>query len=449
MKLPSLKVSGKAFTELAAGGGGAEAAGELRALQRDKTMLLVRGIVDEARTTGHPHADLAVHAYDLLSEVESRTADAVVGVLGYPAVGAWAWRTYLALTERTAAGDGPGGPNAGGHDPGRLGAMAVVAAIRSQTACRVRLPVTGGRLMLPSLGEAVLPRGPDGVVDVAVRPDGIGAELGVGRFAVRVDPSCDGTGWRVLHRLPAAPGIGMILDDLDPYRWPEAHELEGRLTAGRRRTWRSRLVEAWRILTADHWTVAEEVASAISVLTPLRPRAFGDNSGTAQETFGAVALSEPGNGLGLGATFAHEIQHTKLTALTDAVALTLPDDGRRHYAPWRPDPRPVYGLLQGAYAFMGVADFWRCRRGMERGAAAFRAQVEFARWREGAYLVTCTLLESESLTEAGVEFVTGMRRTLEAMLLEPVDLAAAGQAHREAGWHRDAWNRRNPGRTGP
>jgi hypothetical protein len=32
------------------------------------------------------------------------------------------------------------------------------------------------------------------------------------------------------------------------------------------------------------------------------------------------------------------------------------------YAPWRSGPRPLNGLLQGAYAFLGVSGFWRQQR---------------------------------------------------------------------------------------
>nr|BFE78762.1 hypothetical protein GCM10020093_013630 [Planobispora longispora] len=184
---------------------------------------------------------------------------------------------------------------------------------------------------------------------------------------VRVDPSGDGTGWRALHGLPVVPGFTLVVDDLDPYRWPNGGEVETRMTLQQRRTWQSRLNGAWRILADNHWTVAEEVTAAIRVLTPIKQPIFGQKSASASETFGTIALSAPRHSLGFAATFAHEIQHAKLRALTDMVALTRPDDGRRYYAPWRPDPRPAYGLLQGVYAFLGVADFWRRQIGAERG----------------------------------------------------------------------------------
>jgi HEXXH motif-containing protein len=41
--------------------------------------------------------------------------------------------------------------------------------------------------------------------------------------------------------------------------------------------------------------------------------------------------------------------------------MTLPESGRRCYAPWREDLRPISGFLQGTYAFLGVSGFWRRR----------------------------------------------------------------------------------------
>ncbi|MEV8632708.1 HEXXH motif domain-containing protein [Streptosporangium sp. NPDC051023] len=479
MKLVPRAMSQETFFGVAAGGGGAGAVGELRAAQALKNRLLVRGVVVEARLTGHAHADLAERAYGLLAEMERHAADEVQRVLVYPAVGAWAWRAYRSLMGHAAkairgdAGDavrgtaggtaghmaegvGRGGGKGGGkdtavEDPGRLGALALAVAIRSGVACAVQLPVSDGTIMLPSLGRVTLPD-VRGVVDVGVRPDGDGARLDVAGTRLRVSASdeVDGDGWEPLHRLPAPAGEGLVIDDLDPYRWPAAHAspvyegVEPRLTDEQRRVWRVCMRDAWQVLGAHHRTVAEEVISGIRVFTPITAPARGENSASSRETFGAVALSEPRNGLRLAATLAHEMQHAKLTALIDQVELTLPEAGGRHYAPWRDDPRPVYGLLQGSYAYLGVARFWGRQRRVERGEPAFRAEVEFARWREGAYLVSETLMNSGGLNERGERFVREMRRTLERLLSEPVGRAAAAQARLEADQHLEAWVRRNP-----
>ena len=123
----------------------------------------------------------------------------------------------------------------------------------------------------------------------------------------------------------------------------------------------------------------------LTVVVPYRRTGTGGQvSSSSPETFGAIAMSPPPDPLTCAVTLAHETQHLKLFALLDIVALTLPDDGRRYYAPWREDPRPVSGLLQGAYAFLGVSGFWRTQREIADGAARLEADTEFARWRAGA-----------------------------------------------------------------
>jgi HEXXH motif-containing protein len=142
-------------------------------------------------------------------------------------------------------------------------------------------------------------------------------------------------------------------------------------------------------------------------------------------------------------TLAHEVQHLKLSGLLDVVSLTLPDDGHRFYAPWREDPRPINGLLQGAYAYLGVSGFWRQQRHLEDGAAGILAHARFARWRAAAAQVSETLRSSGRLTPAGLEFVHGMTRTLSTWKAEPVPAQALALARHEAEQHLRHWRAAN------
>jgi HEXXH motif-containing protein len=290
--------------------------------------------------------------------------------------------------------------------------------------------------MLPSLGLLTLPADAPGLVTAAVEPARDGVELRVGRHVHRAETSRDGPGWQILHRVPFGPGVLMTIDDLDPYRWP-GDDVGERLTEERRRRWISCLGEAWEVLRARHWTVGAEIAVAVSTLTPVVTRSAEQHSASAGDTFGTIALSDPVDGMGMALTLAHELQHAKLYALSHLVQLTRPDDGRRFYAPWRPDPRPLNGLLHGAYAHAGVAGFWR--RHLDDSGHGPRAQVEFARWREAAYQVTGTLLDSGALTAEGTRFVGTLRGTLARWRAEPVSPAAAAQARLQATRHRNAW----------
>jgi HEXXH motif-containing protein len=134
----------------------------------------------------------------------------------------------------------------------------------------------------------------------------------------------------------------------------------------------------------------------------------------------------------------------KLSAVLGLVPLTHADDGSRYYAPWREDPRPASGLLQGTYAHLGVAGFWRRQRAADTVADAVAvADAEFARWRDATALGCGTLLASGQLTSDGARFVATMATTLRRWLDEPVPERARRLAAAENERHRARWEDRH------
>lgn len=437
MNLPEHRIPASLFADLAAGGGGAEAVRCLSAAQYSKHVLLIRGVLDTAECTGHPGRHAARAGYDLLSAVQQADPGAVDAVLRHSPVGAWARRTVLVLR-----GEADPAPFA---VPEQLAALAAAAAVRARMPATIPLPVVDGAVVLPSLGRARLP-GRTGTATVTVTPDGATLAADGATVAIPADPHVDAPGWQGLRPLHArADGLELrvLVEDLDPFRMPGAGDLGERLTAAETAAWRPVLEEAWRLLTRHHRRTAVEVAAAIRVFTPLRPPEAGQVSATSRETFGCIALSAPVDACSLAVTLAHETQHAKLSALLDVVPLLGPDDGSRHYAPWRPDPRPLSGLLQGAYAYLGVTAFWRTQRRLARGAEETFAHAEFARWRAAAYGVTRVIAASGRLTPAGEAFVAGMERTLAPWLEEPVPADAAELARQAAERHLNRWRERN------
>ncbi|GAB3156701.1 HEXXH motif domain-containing protein [Microbispora hainanensis] len=427
-QLTEHRIPADAFDELAAGAGGASGVGRLVAAQYSKHLLLVRGVLEAARRAGHTRWAAARRAYDLLAAVQAEHPEAVAAVLRHPSVGAWA---------RHAVGTGEGVE--------QLASVAAAAVVRAGVVCEVDVPVAGGVVTIPSLGQVTLPGASaarDAVATVHSAPDG--AEVSVEGIAVRIGGAAPG--WAGLRSLSAeADGrrFRVLVDDLDPHRMPGLGNLRGRLSESETERWQEVLQEAWGLLARNHPGVADEVATAITVFTPLTPPEQGLSSATSRETFGSIALSAPPDPHTLAVTLAHETQHAKLSALLDIVQLTLPDDGARYYAPWRDDPRPIGGLLQGAYAFLGVAGFWRRQRHHERGQDAVRAGAEFARWRDAARAVSGTLLTSGALTRPGERFVARMARRLDDWRREPVSAVSAAMAREAADRHLALWRERN------
>jgi uncharacterized protein len=424
------------FGQVAAGGGGATAVRLLRSAQHSKHLLLLRGVVDAAAAARHAQAAQARHAYELLADIQQRAPDAVDEVVRHPSVGAWAERAVRALRD---------GQPAKSAQPAGISALACAAAIRAGATCAIDVPTIDGTLILPSVGAAAL----SGRATTAlVRCGAAGAEvIAAGdRLVVPANPEEDTPGWQALRRITAHAGgkrITLVVDDVDPNRMPAATNLSTRLSAAQIERWAAVLLGAWTILVGQHSTTAEEIRLAISVLTPLESPPAGQVSATSRETFGAIAASAPLDSRTFAATLAHEVQHAKLAALLDIVALTRPDDGWRGYAPWRDDPRPISGLLQGAYAYLGVTGYWRRQRLHETGAAANQAHTEFARWRPATALAVDTLLASGRLTARGEVFVAEMARTLGSWRDDPVPVEARRLAEREAELHRARWQARH------
>jgi HEXXH motif-containing protein len=424
------RVSAELFAALAHGGG-AEATSMLAAAQHSKHALLLHGVTRTAVATRHPQARLAVCGLELLDEVQRKDADAVAAVIRHPSVGAWANRTLAALRRLE-----PGGTAASAPMPGWLAGIAAAAAIRAGFPAEIEVPVADGVAMLPALGAA----GPVRAGAATVRVSTDGAEVTGGSTRVRVPAAFRSAapGWRPLRPLLIAPGFELVADDIDPFRMPAAPHVA---TQVRLDGWPRMFRGAWGLLTRHHPEVAAEAAEMIRVVVPLRRPAAGQASSSSPEASGAIAMSEPADPVSLAVTIAHELQHVKLSALLDLVALARPDDGTRFYAPWRPDPRPASGLLQGTYAYLGVMAFWR--RMLAAGAAQSELRIdgefEYCRWRSAAATAAQTLLRSGQLTQAGEEFVGRMAASLAEQAPAPVSeqtrtLAVVANARHLVAW---------------
>ena len=420
MTVPHHRMPRELFRELARGGGGADAVRELVAAQYSKHLFLIRGV----REVAQPGDRFAVPGYRLLDEVRRQAPAAFEAVITYPSVGAWALRTLRRDQEVPGA------------VPGGLSMVAAAAAIRAGLSGQIEVPVTGGRVMLPSLGAAEA-KGPTAVVRTSP-PEVCSAGL-----RVAVDQGAPG--WLGLREIQAG-SLRVLLDDLDPFRMPAALDLASRLSAIEVAELTAVLRDAWPVLDP---VAADEIAMAVRVIVPYVAPPAGHVSSSSPETFGTVAMSAQPDLYTCAATLVHETQHLKLSALLDLVTLTLPDDGQRFYAPWRIDPRPASSLLQGAYAFLGVSGFWRRQRQSASDAAVRqRADAEFARWREGAAEVVRTLRSSGRLTPAGEDFTGEMAHLLDGWLREPVPAQALAAARHETELHRARWQLENESAPG-
>ena len=398
--------------DLAGGHGGPVAIKELWRGQDSRRLLLLRLFVEQAGPDdGHTEAVAAIIAAEERDEGARR-------VLTEPMVGMWAARTIRAISRSAATP----------ADSGHFAAVAAAAALRAGSTAEVTGHARNGWLYLPAIGRVRVPAttGP-------VRLKAQGGRLWID--GVESDP---GGPDRQERRRLTAGDLTVFLEDLDPYRdiyhVPAAH----RLTANESDVWRRRLDETWSILTEFAPGRAGELAEGLQSLVPLTtPHANAAHSATAKEAVGVVGLDLPRGPADFAVALVHEFQHSKLSAVLDLVPLFQDSSRQTFFAPWRTDPRPIGGLLQGVYAFLGVADVWRVLS--TRPDRFPSAQSEFAAARAQVADAIATVTTSGLLTTAGQRFVRGMAAAAERLHATELPAETVTAAERALESRRSAW----------
>ncbi|MFA1544786.1 FxsB family cyclophane-forming radical SAM/SPASM peptide maturase [Actinomadura chokoriensis] len=329
-------------------------------------------------------------AWDLLKHALSVDPVAFDWALSHPYVRAWADERFHALK----FGPGPV------EDDGLLATVACTAAARAWLDVALTVPVRDGAIYFPGIGRYDVPGRPTATVRVSA-----------GELTVE-----GADAFQAVRHLQAGT-LTVALDDLDPHRDCHDHPAAGRLPELRFQEWQVSFQEAWTLLEKDYAEYAPAVAEALTTIVPLEPPDSGASvSSAARDAYGSVGIALPESPALLCLLIMHEFQHVKLGALLDFVDLYDPGDDRLYHAPWRADPRPLEGLLQGTYAHVAVVDFWFRRMRADAPGVAREAGRQFREWYPKTVEATRTLEECGSLTGLGEQFVATMRRTLAAMV---------------------------------
>jgi uncharacterized protein len=427
------RISAADFDALAAGRGGTDAVAELRDAQLSKRVLLTAAVVSTARATAP--ADFAAAEVDrgvaVLEAVRERDPAAWARVLGHPFVDAWATRC---LTELATG------------DPaqsllGYLNALAAAAATVAAEPFALPVPIGVAGLPLPTLGVLRLPDD-TGTALVSGRSGALRVCAGSGSYDV--EPGADGPARPGHHWHPATPLTphgGWYLDEADPYRDSFEYDLAPWLDPAERADTAGTATAAAAILRREQPEQAAAIGIGLRSIVPLaRPGAGREISAASRQAFGAVGSSLPGDPARFAEILVHEFAHAKLGALLDLVDLYEPRAGDVYYAPWRDDPRPLGALLQGVYAHLVVADFWRVHRRDVPPADRDEAEAEYAYRREQVLQSVPVVAAAGALTDLGRRFtgtVAGTARSWE----QPPPSAVREAEHRLAR-HRGAWQHR-------
>lgn len=444
-------VSESELRELGRTHGSPELLARLADGQRTRRLLLLRALLDAADEAPAPTAARVREHWQLLESAERSAQGAVHRVVHYPLVGTWAAHSLRLLLRGAAAGPTDG--------LAHLGAIAAAAAARAGMAFRLRLPSKGGTLSLPTLGALRCP----GSAHVTI--SGTGDRLRLtpdrGRTAEIRRGSGDHAPWRSgdsrWRPLMHLGGVSrpVALDDTDHYRLGDSDGATPSGTSLDRRQqerWQHVWHETLPMLQVGGDQRPTDLDALLDCVVPLADRSAGSphspgvthRSGTRRDAFGAMLSSRPSEPQWFAATLVHELQHAKLSALSELVPLHTADNQPRHWAPWRPDPRPFEGLFHGCYAHLALSDHWQAvalaaKDPIERD----RGWAEHARCRAQINAVLPLMAGSRHLTPIGRVLVTEMEHHLTRLKETPPPdghLIRAG-AYVETAWA--VWRRRH------
>jgi len=397
-----LDLGAEEFAELAAGHG---SPATIRVMTRNQAALR-RDLLALIAREGPQQDQRFAQAWDLLAALSGQDPEAVAKALAHPYVRVWAVQLLTDLRNGEAAA----------ADVHHLEAVAASAAVHARHGARVPVPVRDGVAPLPGFGA--LAAGP------------------------RAQTWCD-TGSaderdlvRPLRRIDAA-GLQITIEDTDPYRACHGTPT-ARLNTEEADAWARALPGAIAYIDEYMPEFAPGLRTGLTTIMPMRRAEDGTHrSAAARHAFGSIGVALPEDPALLALLLVHEFQHVKLGALLDIAALyDVTDTEPRYYAPWRRDPRPLEGLLQGTYAHIAVVEFWRMRRAQATGAERDAAETRFARWRLHTVEAVEQLLKSGSLTALGESFITGMSRTIDSWRDEKVNPSALRAAQRAAADNR-------------
>lgn len=405
-----------------------------------RRLLLFRVLLDALDSGGLPPAQrAAAREHGALLEAADRAAPGQARrVMFYPLTGPWAENCVRQLDR--------GAPDH--RDIGHLGPVAAAAAARAGLSFRTRVTPHRDGIALPTLG-LLRHSGPARAAELhgsgdrlVIRPaGGPAAELrrtAAGRWSSR-DPR-----WSPLPTLAGGPRP-VLLDDLDPCRvTPGAATPAG--SPQQRAHWQAMWRRALPLLRLGGAARAAELALLDCVVPLPGPTATGRHtSHTRDGAFGAVLASPPPSPELFAAGLVHELQHAKLAALHDLLPLHTAGPAPRHWAPWRPDPRPFDGLLHGAYAHLALAALWqRLALTREDPVARDDAWAAHARCAAQVGAVLPALRGARPLTDAGRAFVKAMTARHSRLADHPPPPEHRVRAAAYVDTARSLWHRHHP-----
>jgi uncharacterized protein len=315
-----------------------------------------------------------------------------------------------------------------------LSRFLIAAALLAKAEVQLPCPVHDGWLPLAGLGIRVA-CAERGIVQVTVKAAPTRALHVGGSQPVEVESVLSESGERqegswcgaTLRALPVVRGSAgsIFIDPWDPYFSNVWHKLtfpDGvhvfDVTCDEIGRWQATLTESLGLLR-EVWPEMESEVSALvhTIVAVNSPGGRTNYSCSSDDFWGAILCSFDPPPI-LAEVLVHEFGHIFLFELLEIHGIFAEDAPKEavYYSPWRPDPRPLLGVLHAVYTFVHIAEYYRRMLWRDPSNIGFRERYSLilGRLERGMQV----LAESAKLNGAGERFFAlldrGIRRQRES-----------------------------------
>jgi HEXXH motif-containing protein len=203
----------------------------------------------------------------------------------------------------------------------------------------------------------------------------------------------------------------------------------------------SMIADAIDLIISVDPSLGDRIASSIGWYVPIGTSSLDiHHSFSAANLIGVIFLSEARDEFRLAEAIVHEYHHNELHAYSE-IALLTSDTERLFYSPWRPDARPLYGLIHAIFVFTGISDFYKTAE----ESATLHFYHESFRKRRLEILwqleVGLAQISDEELAPAGRELISQLRIRADAHRRDLKDLRETPKRLRE---HLNTWITAHP-----
>lgn len=206
---------------------------------------------------------------------------------------------------------------------------------------------------------------------------------------------------------PIDEGVWLATADNNPERMRDAHpdkqgnaiDLGGRSVG----EWIDSLREALGLVGEQLPDLRREMALALTMVVPVGFEPEKHLSASYRQAIGTVYLTLHPNPVVMAEALVHEHSHAKVNALMEVDPILNNHWEHSFPSPYRPDPRPMMGVLLGAHAFVAVERFLE-----KLGDPAFQGHLDDLRRKNRE--AVATLVRDGRPTPVGAGLIAELER---------------------------------------